>query len=93
MRGISPRPFQFVLLRHGRNGTIEQTDFLDVAGDDPSRVPAESLIQACGRQGVIHAYNAGFERRVSGAAHPCPARGSADAGEMVPLVRFERTTY
>ena len=44
MRGISPRPFQFVLLRHRRNGTIEQTDFLDVSGDDPSRVPAESLI-------------------------------------------------
>ena len=57
-------PFQFVLLRHGRNGTIEHTDFLDVSGKDPSRALAESLIQACGRQGVIYAYNAGFERRV-----------------------------
>ncbi len=57
-------PFQFVLLRHGRNGTIEQTDFLDVSGNDPSRALAESLIRACGRQGVIYAYNAGFERQV-----------------------------
>ena len=57
-------PFQFVLLLHGRSGALTQTDFLDVSGRDPSRTLAESLIRACGRQGVIYAYNAGFERSV-----------------------------
>jgi len=57
-------PFQFVLLKQARDSGITQTDFLDLSGKDPSRALAERLIQTCGRQGVIYAYNASFERRV-----------------------------
>ena len=54
-------PFQFVLLKQGRNGKAERSDFLDLSGEDPSLALATTLIQACGERGTIYAYNASFE--------------------------------
>ena len=54
-------PFQFVLLKQGRNGKTVRTDFLDLSGEDPSLALATALIQACGERGTIYAYNASFE--------------------------------
>lgn len=54
-------PFQFSL--HCLLGTckLEQQAFLDLTGGDPSKAFAEALIAACGEQGPIFVYNAGFE--------------------------------
>ena len=54
-------PFQFSLHRLSRTGKIEQKAFLDLTGNDPSKVFAEALISACGERGPIFVYNAGFE--------------------------------
>jgi hypothetical protein len=47
-----------------RNGSLEHRDFLDLSGNNPTRRFAESLIEACGNEGPIFVYNAGFERRI-----------------------------
>jgi hypothetical protein len=54
-------PFQFSVHRLARTGKLDQQSFLDLSGQDPSRLFAESLITHCGKQGPVFVYNAGFE--------------------------------
>jgi len=54
-------PFQFSVHRLSRTGKLEQQEFLDLSGQDPSRAFAEALITACGERGPIFVYNAVFE--------------------------------
>lgn len=54
-------PYQFSVHRLSRTGKLEQTSFLDLTGEDPSRAFAEALIGACGESGPVFVYNAGFE--------------------------------
>ncbi|WP_350151578.1 DUF2779 domain-containing protein [Nitrosomonas sp.] len=53
--------FQFSLHRLDISGQLEHTEFLDLSGNDPSGTFAQSLIAACGGQGPVFVYNAGFE--------------------------------
>lgn len=54
-------PFQFSLHRLDVSGQLAHTEFLDLSGNDPSESFAQSLIAACGEQGPVFVYNAGFE--------------------------------
>lgn len=53
--------FQFSLHRLDAPGRLEHTEFLDLSGNDPSESFAQSLIAACGEDGPVFVYNAGFE--------------------------------
>lgn len=53
--------FQFSLHTLGASGQLEQTAFLDLSGNDPSKPFASALITACGQHGPVYVYNAGFE--------------------------------
>ena len=55
-------PFQYSLHRLGRRGKLEQAEFLDLTGKDPSRPFAEQLIGDCGAAGPVFVYNAAFEK-------------------------------
>lgn len=55
-------PFQFSLHRLSRSGKLGHEYFLCLDGKDPSRAFAEQLVAACGEQGPVFVYNAGFER-------------------------------
>ncbi|MEI6653620.1 MAG: DUF2779 domain-containing protein [Verrucomicrobiota bacterium] len=57
-------PFQFSLHILDEDGALQHHGFLDLSGDDPSMACAQSLIDLCGDQGPVFAYNAGFECRV-----------------------------
>jgi len=57
-------PFQFSLHILAESGDLQHHGFLDLSGDDPSRACAQSLVDLCGEQGRVFAYNAGFECRV-----------------------------
>ena len=57
-------PFQFSLHILDEGGTLQHHGFLDLSGNDPSLACALSLIDLCGDQGPVFAYNAGFECRV-----------------------------
>jgi len=66
-QGIKPfsqTPFQWSCHIHHENGEMEHIEFLDVTGSDPRRTCAESLVKHIGQQGILIAYNAGFEKRV-----------------------------
>lgn len=54
-------PFQFSLHVLHESGELKQTPFLDLSGSDPSEAFAHALLAACGRQGAVFVYNAGFE--------------------------------
>ena len=54
-------PFQFSLHRLGRGGAVSHIGFLDLSGGDPSEGLARALIQSCGTNEPIFAYNKGFE--------------------------------
>lgn len=54
-------PFQFSLHILAENGDLQHHGFLDLTGGDPSYACAKSLVDLCGDQGPIFAYNAGFE--------------------------------
>jgi len=54
-------PFQFSCHRLSRTGKLEQENFLDLSGQDPSKGCAEALLVACGKAGPIYAFNAPFE--------------------------------
>ena len=63
-RGTRPYqqiPFQFSLHRLNEAGTVVHTAFLDLTGADPSRALAQALIDQCGNEGPVFAYNASFE--------------------------------
>ena len=53
--------FQFSLHTLAVSGQLEQTAFLDLSGSNPSEPFAHALIAACGKQGPVYVYNAGFE--------------------------------
>ena len=53
--------FQFSLHRFDASGRLAHTEFLDLSGNDPSESFAQSLIAACGEDGPVFVYNAGFE--------------------------------
>ena len=55
-------PMQWSLHVEFQSGEIEHRAFLPEGADDPQRAFAESLVAALGEEGVIYAYNAGFER-------------------------------
>lgn len=54
-------PFQFSLHILNGSGELAEIPFLDLSGDDPSEAFAHALIAACGREGPVFVYNAGFE--------------------------------
>lgn len=54
-------PFQFSLHILNNRGRLDSKAFLDLSGNDPSKLFAEALISACGKKGPIFVYNAGFE--------------------------------
>jgi hypothetical protein len=53
--------FQFSLHTLTESGELEHSDFLDLSGNNPSEAFAHTLIAACGEQGPVFVYNAGFE--------------------------------
>jgi hypothetical protein len=66
-KGVRPYvqvPFQWSCHIHHENGQMEHVEFLDVSGNDPRRACAEGLVKHIGSEGILIAYNAGFERRV-----------------------------
>jgi len=66
-KGVRPYmqiPFQWSCHIHHENGDMEHVEFLDVTGNDPRRTCAESLVKHIGSEGVLIAYNAGFEKSV-----------------------------
>ena len=54
-------PFQFSVHRLTSAGTLQHQSFIDLSGNDPSEVFAQSLIAACGTMGPVYVYNAAFE--------------------------------
>jgi len=66
-KGVRPYvqiPFQWSCHIHYENSDMEHVEFLDVTGNDPRRTCAESLVKHIGSEGVLIAYNAGFEKSV-----------------------------
>jgi Domain of unknown function(DUF2779) len=53
--------FQFSIHRLSEFGELQHIQFLDLSGNDPTERFAADLVVACGQQGVIFVYNAGFE--------------------------------
>lgn len=56
-------PFQFSLHRVGPRGGERHTEFLDISGNDPRLALAQALVDACGGDGTVFAYNARFEAK------------------------------
>jgi hypothetical protein len=56
-------PFQFSVHRITRASDLTHEAFLDLTGNDPSEAIAHALPDACGDNGPVFAYNAGFEKR------------------------------
>jgi hypothetical protein len=57
-------PFQWSCHVQTAKGHLEHREFLDVTGEDPRRAFAESLLQACGKEGPLVVYNQSFEKRI-----------------------------
>jgi hypothetical protein len=53
--------FQFSLHTLDKDCQLEHTGFLNLSGNDPSESFVQALIAACGEQGPVYVYNAGFE--------------------------------
>lgn len=64
MRPYMRAPFQWSCHIHHMDGRMDHAEFLDVSGNDPRRGCAEALVEAIGTDGVVLAYNAGFEKGV-----------------------------
>jgi len=64
VRPYSQVPFQWSCHIHQADGKMSHVEFLDVTGGDPRRACAEGLVEHIGKEGVLVAYNAGFEKRV-----------------------------
>jgi hypothetical protein len=60
-RAFEQIPFQFSLHNVGPRGGVKHEAFLDITGNDPRLALAMALVKACGIEGTIFAYNAGFE--------------------------------
>lgn len=89
--------FQFSLHTLDASGQIEQTGFLDLSGNDPSEPFAHALIAACGEQGPVFVYNAGFEKaRISELAQRYPHLSEALLAinaRVVDLLPIARERY
>lgn len=80
-------PFQFSLHVMPSEGVFQHEGLLDLTGDNPSEGLAQALVETCGEDGVIFAYNAGFERGVILAlAEQFPAFAGALRGIAARLV-------
>lgn len=90
-------PFQFSVHRMEQLGELEHHEFLDLSGNDPSEPFAHALIAACGRQGLIFVYNAGFETarlRELAARYPDKADDLLALNErVVDLLPIAQTYY
>lgn len=63
-KGRSPYqqiPFQFSIHTLSQSGDLRHISFLDLSGNDPTERFASELVAACGADGPIFVYNAGFE--------------------------------
>lgn len=60
-RPYQQNTFQFSLHTLSASGRLDHMEFLDLSGNDPSEPFAQALIAACGGQGPVFVYNAGFE--------------------------------
>ena len=60
-RPYQQNTFQFSLHTLSASGQLDHTAFLDLSGNDPSERLAHALIAACGEQGPVYVYSAGFE--------------------------------
>lgn len=90
-------PFQFSVHRLSRTGKLAHASFLDLSGKDPSKSFAQALLEACGTQGPIFTYNAGFElSRIRDLAARFPRLAkelNALAGRVVDLLPVARDHY
>lgn len=90
-------PFQFSVHRLSRTGKLAHTSFLDLSGKDPSKAFAQALLDACGTQGPVFSYNAGFEvSRIRDLATRFPRLAkdlNAIAGRVVDLLPVARDHY
>ena len=90
-------PFQFSVHRLSRTGKLAHESFLDLSGKDPSLGFAKALLAACGTQGPVFSYNAGFEVsriRDLAARFPRLAKGlNALAERVVDLLPVARNHY
>ena len=90
-------PFQFSVHRLSRTGKLAHESFLDLSGKDPSLGFANALLAACGTQGPVFSYNAGFEVsriRDLAARFPRLAKGlKAVAERVVDLLPVARDHY
>lgn len=74
-KGVRPFqqiPFQFSLHRLSRTGALSQREFLNLSGQDPSRLIAEALISACGERGPIFVYSSFESARIRELAKRLP---------------------
>lgn len=89
--------FQFSLHTLDVSGQLEHTDFLDLSGNDPSEAFAHTLVTACGKQGPVFVYNAGFEKaRIRELAERFPHLGDALLAinaRIVDLLPIARERY
>jgi hypothetical protein len=96
-KGVRPYaqvPFQWSCHIHYEDGCMEHIEFLDVSGSDPRRACAERLVEHIGPEGVLIAYNAGFEKRVIrelAEMHPDLSEALLDMNErfedLLPITR------
>ena len=90
-------PFQFSLHTIAATGQLSQTGFLDLSGDNPAEPFAHALIAACGSQGPVFVYNAGFETaRISELAAQLPLLSEsllAINDRVVDLLPIARERY
>lgn len=89
--------FQFSLHTLFASGQLEQIAFLDLSGNNPSEPFAHALIAACGEQGPVYVYNAGFETaRIRELAERYPALSEsllAINARVVDLLPIARERY
>ncbi len=57
-------PFQFSLHKVAEDLSLQHEGFLEISGDDPSRLFAEAVIKACRFDGPVFVYNATFEKMI-----------------------------
>ncbi|MDD5333329.1 MAG: DUF2779 domain-containing protein [Rhodoferax sp.] len=60
-RPYQQNTFQFSLHTLSASGQLDHTEFLDISGNDPAEPFINALIAACGVEGPVYVYNAGFE--------------------------------
>jgi len=87
-------PFQWACVVEHEDGQLEQREFLDLWGADPSRACAEALVRELPHEGTVIAYNAQFERGVIerlASVHPDLAKPLRSLAErlfdLLPVVR------